>query len=153
MTTLPSPDNNAALEFLKKVYPDGPWVLTAIRPDRKGIDTGTFASESDPELLNFLNEHNGSENLYYAVNPLLAATNKKAKRTDVKEVAYLHIDLDARPIDPEDPEREQKLKEELARILGKLTTNRPGTVPEPNHSTKIGTTATFGIDANPTSSG
>ncbi len=28
-----------------------------------------------------------------------------------------------------------------------------GTVPAPNHSTKIGTTATFGIDAKPTSSG
>jgi hypothetical protein len=103
MTTLPSPDNNAALEFLKKMYPDGPWVLTAIRSDRKGIDTDTFASESDLELLKFLNKHNGSENLYYAVNPLLTATDKKAKRTDVKEVAFLHIDLDARPIDPKDP--------------------------------------------------
>ena len=28
-----------------------------------------------------------------------------------------------------------------------------GTVPAPNHSTKIGTTATFGIEAKPTSSG
>jgi hypothetical protein len=131
MRALPSRDNDAALDFLKKLYPDGPWVLTAIRPERKGIDTDTFASESDPELLTFLNEHNGSENLYYAVNPLLAATDKKAKRTDVKEVAYLHIDLDAQPVDPKDPECEQKLKEELARIWDRLTTKRPGTVPEP----------------------
>ena len=28
-----------------------------------------------------------------------------------------------------------------------------GTVPEPNHSTKIGTSATFGIEEKPTSSG
>ncbi len=28
-----------------------------------------------------------------------------------------------------------------------------GTVPAPNHTTKIGTTATFGIDEKPTSSG
>ena len=28
-----------------------------------------------------------------------------------------------------------------------------GTVPEPNHRTKIGTTATFGIEAKPISSG
>ena len=28
-----------------------------------------------------------------------------------------------------------------------------GTVPAPNHSTKIGTTATFGIEENPTSIG
>ncbi len=28
-----------------------------------------------------------------------------------------------------------------------------GTVPAPNQRTKIGTTATFGMDANPTSSG
>jgi hypothetical protein len=42
MTALPLLDNRAALEFLKKVYPDGRWVLTAIRPNPKSIETRTF---------------------------------------------------------------------------------------------------------------
>jgi hypothetical protein len=28
------PDTAAAIAFLKLVYPEGPWVLTGIRPDR-----------------------------------------------------------------------------------------------------------------------
>src|SRR5882757_727137 len=34
-----------------------------------------------------------------------------------------------------------------------IAVSTAGTVPAPNQSTKIGTTATFGIDENPTSSG
>jgi hypothetical protein len=42
MTALPSLNNRAALESLKKAYPEGPWVLTAIRPNPKSIETRTF---------------------------------------------------------------------------------------------------------------
>ena len=34
-----------------------------------------------------------------------------------------------------------------------MAVSTAGTVPAPNHRTKIGTTATFGIEAKPTSSG
>ncbi len=38
----PTPNTNAAIEFLKAFAPEGPWCLTAINPDRKGIETTTF---------------------------------------------------------------------------------------------------------------
>ena len=34
-------DNKAAIDFLKKWKPKGPWVLTSIQTDRKGINTAT----------------------------------------------------------------------------------------------------------------
>ena len=38
----PKPESLAAVAFLRKFETDGPWTLTAIRPDRKAIDTRTF---------------------------------------------------------------------------------------------------------------
>ena len=38
----PVPDTDAAVRFLRQFAPEGPWVLTVIRPDRKGITTETF---------------------------------------------------------------------------------------------------------------
>ena len=49
-----TPDNDLAIQFLKLVYPDGPWVLTAIRPDRKSVIARTFQPESEDDLLSWL---------------------------------------------------------------------------------------------------
>jgi hypothetical protein len=54
MTTLPSPDNSAALDFLKKMYPDGPWVLTAIRSNPKSIETRTFGPNAEGACLDWM---------------------------------------------------------------------------------------------------
>ena len=96
MTTLPFPDNNAALEFLRKVYPDGPWVLTAIRPDRKAIDTRTFHPATQNKCLEWLAGFNGERNIYWSVNPPLRDLDKKAEREDIKEVCYLHASISTR---------------------------------------------------------
>ncbi|MEE8389913.1 MAG: hypothetical protein V3S14_03830, partial [Anaerolineae bacterium] len=90
------PDSEAALLFLEQAYPIGPWVLTAIRLDRKSIDTRTFEPSSRQEALAWLNQYNGQRNLYWSVNPTIKFVNKKAEREDIREVAYLHIDLDPR---------------------------------------------------------
>ena len=58
------PDNLAAVDFLKKVYPKGPWVRTAIRTDRKAIDTKTFKPDSEAALLEWLKAVNGDRNIY-----------------------------------------------------------------------------------------
>ena len=34
---IPQPDTEAAIRFLQMFEPEGPWVLTAIPPHRKGI--------------------------------------------------------------------------------------------------------------------
>jgi hypothetical protein len=94
--TLPTPDNAAAVDFLRKMYPEGPWVLTAIRTDRKAIETRTFRPHQSDECVAWLKQYNGERNIYWSVNPPLRDLSKKAEREDIKEVVYLHVDVDPR---------------------------------------------------------
>ena len=104
-------------QFLATVYPDGPWALTAINPDRKGVETQTFYPQDAAMLDRWLTHHNGRSNLYWHVNPVLRPITKKAERTDIKEVAYLHVDVD--------PAEGKDLTAERARILKMLETFNP----------------------------
>ena len=124
MTLLePVPNTAAAVSFLKLVYPDGPWVLTAIRTDRKAIDTKTFRPSTEDDLLAWLNAYNGERNIYWSTNPPVRDLSKKAEREDIKEVAYLHVDIDPRP--GEDVEAEQ------TRIFDMLVEPTPRGLPPP----------------------
>lgn len=82
-----------AEQFLRKVYPEGPWALTAIAPDKKGIETRTFMPD-DPDLKKWLGHYSGKSNLYWHVNPVMSLVTKKAERTDIASVNYLHVDVD-----------------------------------------------------------
>lgn len=120
-----SEDNSVkALEFLERLYPSGPWCLTAIEPNKKGIDTKTFGPETRAECLAWIRLHNGTRNLYWHVNPVLKPINKKAEREDIKMVCLLHVDVD--------PGAGQDLKEEQDKILQMFTTKLPRGVPEPS---------------------
>lgn len=90
------PSNQEAVKFLRLVYPDGPWCLTAISVDRKNIETQTFMPDQEQGLLNWLKKWNGKRNLYWHVNPPIKPLTKKAEREDIKEVCYLHVDVDPR---------------------------------------------------------
>src|SRR4051794_33403308 len=103
----PEPDNAAAIDFLRKMYAEGPWVLTAIRADRKAIDTKTFRPSQEGALLEWLKQYNGERNIYWSVNPPLRDLSKKAEREDIKEVAYLHVDVDPRAGEDLTAERER----------------------------------------------
>jgi hypothetical protein len=92
-------DSAQAIDFLKHLRPDGPWVLTAIKPDGPTINITARTAE---EVDGFLREHNGKENCYYSVNPTRAAMSKKAAKADIAAVEYLLGDLD--PADGETPE-------------------------------------------------
>ena len=59
----PQPNNEAALGFLKRWSPSGPWVLTAIQTDRKAITTKTFHPKDEDALTAWLNLYNGNRNL------------------------------------------------------------------------------------------
>ena len=120
--TLPSPQNAAALDFLKKVYPTGPWVLTAIRPDPKAIEIKTFRPENARALVDWLDNY-GKRNIYWSTNPPLRDLTKKAEREDIKEVAYLHVDID--------PRAGEDLEAERERILSLFETRLPDGVPPP----------------------
>ena len=105
--------------FLKAFHPDGPWVLTAIQADGKGIETKTFKEEGAARK--WIKKHNEKRNLYFGVNPPLRSLTKKANREDIKEVTWLHVDIDARAGEP--------LGEELPRILDVLTNHCPAPPP------------------------
>ncbi|WFU64841.1 VapE domain-containing protein [Bradyrhizobium brasilense] len=118
----PKPDFDAAIEFLQTVYPAGPWVLTAIRPDRKAIETRTFYPAQAKELEAWLRGYE-DRNIYWSVNPPLHDLNKKAEREDIKEVAFLHVDID--------PRAGEDLTAERARCKALLGPKLPLGVPTP----------------------
>lgn len=113
------PDYDAAVAFLARFAPDGPWTLTSIEPDRKGIETRTFRVAE--ELGPWLDEHGSSRNIYYAVNPLIGPVAKKARREDVAALSWLHVDLD--------PRAGEELEAERGRILGLLQAPPEGVPP------------------------
>ena len=95
-TGLPTPDSDAAIAFLKIVYPSGPWVHTAIRSDRKAMETKTFYPPTEGAMADWLEKYNGTQNIYWSVNVPMGELTKKASRQDIREVAYLHVDIDPR---------------------------------------------------------
>jgi len=117
------PDNKAALAFLQRWAPEGPWVLTAIQADRKAIATATFRPASLHQLEQWLEQYNGHRNIYFHVNPVLRDVTKKAEREDIRAVAWLHVDID--------PRAGEDLQAERERALALLTTRLPQGVPEP----------------------
>jgi len=117
------PDNKAAVEFLCLWAPDGPWVLTAIKTDRKSIDTGTFYPGTLVDLERWLKTYNGQRNIYFQVNSPLLDLQKKAKREEMKSMDWLHVDID--------PRAGEDLEEERVRALALLQGNLPEGVPAP----------------------
>jgi hypothetical protein len=117
------PNYQAAIEFLRLWAPDGPWILTAIQVDRKGIETKTFKPGDEAELLAWLEDQGATRNLYFHVNPATRDLTKKAERTDVKALAWLHVDID--------PRAGEDLAEEQARALETLRRRLPPDVPPP----------------------
>lgn len=108
-----------SLDFLRRW--GAPWVLTAIEVDRKGIETKTFRREED--VLAWLNKQgNLKRNLYFHVNSVTRDLDKKAERTDIKSLDWLHIDID--------PRIGEDITEERARALRALR-NPPEGVPPP----------------------
>ncbi len=118
-----APDNEAAITFLEKVYPDGPWCLTAIQTDRKAIETRTFGPTTRPATLEWISKYNGNRNIYWHVNPVIGNLKKKAERQDIKALNWLHVDVDPRAGEDIDEERE--------RALNLLTKKLPEGIPPP----------------------
>jgi len=117
----PSVQPAAALDFLRRWRPGGPWVLTAIPPDRRAIHTRTFR-QADAEALKAWIEEHASHNVYFHVNPVLHDLDCKAQREDVAALAWLHVDID--------PRAGEDLAQEQERAL-RLLREPPGDVPPP----------------------
>jgi predicted P-loop ATPase len=114
-------DAMTTTEFLQAFHPGGPWVLTAITPDRKSIKTVTFGPSTQSAAEEWIAEGDGKANLYFNVNLVRQPITKKATREDISIVPWLHVDIDARAGEP--------LPDELERIRVLLEDNCP--VPPP----------------------
>lgn len=116
-------DSKKSIEFLEKWEPEGPWTLTSIRPDKKGIETASFTKADKKEMFAFIEKYNGDRNLYFSVNAVKGLINRKASKEDIQSAGWLHIDID--------PAEGQDIKEERERALGMLTDKLPKGIPEP----------------------
>lgn len=115
------PNHQASLEFLEQYRPGGPWALTWVATEKNGIATVTFRP-GDP-ILEWLADKNQTGNLYFHVNPTTHDITKKAAITDMAALDWLHVDIDPRPGEELEPEREW--------ARGMLTDNLPEGVPPP----------------------
>ncbi len=117
-----------AVDFLTYMYPKGPWLLTALPVERKsGLTTNsrTFYPKDSKAVDKWIAEFSGGDfNFYFSVNPPNRDMDKKATRLDIRELAFLHVDLDPRA--GEDP------TEERTRILDLLTDGLPKDMPKPS---------------------
>lgn len=125
-------DVEASIAFLRQWEPEGPWVLTAIAPERKGIQTVSFEPTMQNLIRKWLQSHEGKWNVYFSVNRVKKGLAKKAEKSDVLEVPWLHVD-----VDPREPgagktqeEKEEHNAAERERIL-KMLRVPPNDVPSP----------------------
>lgn len=97
------PNIDEAIGHLTWFRGEGPWTLTAISADRGGsIRTATFGPETEDDCRKWLEKQSADEqNLYFMVNPARSALKSKAKKEDVEELAWLHVDVD--PVKGQDP--------------------------------------------------
>ena len=99
-----------ALEFLQRWAPEGPWCLTSIDPDKKGLQTRTFYPSEVDEAGKWIAGYDGKRNIYFHVNPVMRPVSKKAEREDIAALAWLHVDIDPRVGEDLDEERQRALK-------------------------------------------
>jgi len=104
-------DAGAAVDHLRKIYPEGPWGLTAIEVDGPALHTESCTT--DEQVTAFLQRHVAS-NIYYDLNRLAGG--------HIDVVHYLHVDLNPRP--------HEDFAIELER-LRQLVETPPGDLPLP----------------------
>jgi len=120
------PRHEESVRWLRFVHPDERWLLNTIKVGGGVGDLhGTFRAGQEDEVHTFLEKAAEADlNVYFSVNPPSRDMAKKALRTDIARMSFLHVDLDPRT--GEDFEAERK------RLMGLLTTNLPEGVPAPS---------------------
>ena len=124
-------NSKAAIDFLKKFHPNGPWALTCIAVDKKSIDGATFMPAQEAEAFKWIEKYNGKRNLYFHVNETMGTIERKADKTQIKSAGWLYVDVDCEEVSPDDPDRDRLIEEEKDRILKMFTKDLPKGIPEP----------------------
>lgn len=100
-------NTSEAVQFLQAWSEAGPWVLTSIVPDGGRIQTTTFKAGEQSKMADWIEERQGRQNLYFTVNPTLHAVSSKPKKTDMRGLQWLHVDVDPRVGEDFNSERER----------------------------------------------
>jgi len=96
------PDLDKTVALLGWLRPEGLLALTAIPPDRGSTRTATFAPGEEDAVRRWLEEHSAAgRNLYWTVNPARTRLTSKAKKENIENLDWLHVDID--PADGADP--------------------------------------------------
>lgn len=120
------PNHEDSIRFLRFFHPADRMLLNTIRvTGGVGNLHETFQAGDEDKLREFLAKTaTGDLNVYFSVNPPSKDMYKKATRTDIARMSFLHVDLD--------PRSGEDLVEERTRLLALLTTNLPEGVPAPS---------------------
>lgn len=131
-------DTAAAIKFLKRWAPNGPWHLTAISTDRKTIRGRVFLAGAEDQMQAFVDKYNGELNLYFSVNGVsesLASKDdlRKLSKEMMHEAGWLHVDLDVSdpPADLDPDGKRDYISKELDHILERLTKKLPKKMQKP----------------------
>jgi hypothetical protein len=110
--------HGAALSFLRRFHPRGPWLLTSIR-EGAAARTASFSLAREADAGRWIARQQAEErNVYFlAGEPENENLAKKAKKADIAAVHFLWVDLDCGPIDWRDAEA---FAAETARLRGQL---------------------------------
>jgi hypothetical protein len=124
---LPEAKLEDALGHLRWFRPEGPWTITAIYPDGGPTKTETFGPDTESDCLRYLEERTAEGmNLYWMVNPARTHLRSKAKKEDVEDLAWLHVDVDPKKMpDLSDEKKASHIAAERARILPMLRAFKP----------------------------
>jgi len=119
-----------SIEFLKLYAPEGPWDLVAFPIEGGGPKAKRFAPVQADECGAWIEQRAADgHNLYFHVNPN-NAPDRKAKKGEVTEVRYLHVDLDAH--------EGEDLEDALERISKALFEELPTGIHQPTFVTDSG---------------
>jgi Family of unknown function (DUF5906) len=115
-----SPNFDMSWEFLQRVHPGRPFVVTGIGFAEKKLPTRTFGPSDREEFIQWATAAGPDCNLYWHVGEPMGQMHKKMERTDIRAVHFLHVDVD--------PVKGKPIDEERARILA-LLRDPPGIPP------------------------
>ncbi|MCA0339748.1 MAG: hypothetical protein LCH99_08425 [Proteobacteria bacterium] len=91
---IPEGNTDETLEFLERMFSNGPRHLVAI--DQTGrVTARTFAAVEADEMWAWIDARQGEANLYFHVNEMRPGfANKKATKDDVSAALFTHVDID-----------------------------------------------------------
>jgi len=90
------PAIDGALDFLRDLYPRGPWALTSIHSEPGPTETRTFTPSRADRAARWIEaQQRRGRNVYYALNtPTPEVANKKAKKHEIDEIIGVQVDID-----------------------------------------------------------